>query len=252
MNTKGWKRMSNIYVYGRAFTFTYYPVDLDGNPISASADNPAIYLFAADTYPSIDNCRDGTDAIQTITSWSTSGNGYQISIDAISDPNPNEEPGTRDFHLGINFTTEASEQVQTRRIHFRVSRPLGFDEELNVTQADLEAYFNTVDSWISTTNQDNFISEATKWAKSKLEDKGYNYYKVRNPSKLRFLVIQRALNRLSLSQVSQGNNGFETLYEETKNEVESELSTMKLAIDADGSGDADTETTLSSHIRLMV
>lgn len=244
--------MANVYVYGRQFSITYFPVDLDGNPVTASADAPTIYLFGPDFYPSQDTARSGTNALQTISSWSASGNGYQFTVGAIDDSNPSDPVGTRDYHFGINFTTEASEQVQTRRLHIRVSRPLGYDEELNVVQADLEAYFPTIDNWIATSAQDTFISEATSWVKSRLEDKNYNYYLVTNPTKLKFLVIQRALNRIALAQVATGNQGFQVLLEETKDEVESEFKSMILDLDTDQDGEKDEETSIGGFIRLMV
>jgi hypothetical protein len=235
------------YQFGKAFTVTYYPTDTEGDAIKASTDAPNIYLFGHDNKPGRDVILSGTGAIETVTSWTKNGSGYDITFAAVDDPEPDSHLNTRDYYIGINFTLEAGEQVQARMIAIQLSRPLGYDNELNITSCDIEKYFHTVDDWITNHQQDSFVNEAIEWVRNQIRDNGYHYALITNPEDLRIAVIQRAINRIAMSLIADGNTGFIALKDDSMSEANKTLTRLQALIDTDADGEADKKVTSVSN-----
>jgi hypothetical protein len=224
------------YLFGQSFTYDFYPIDADGSSITPSADSPAIYVFH--DRPDLTQALAGTSAIQTITNWTNSGNAWQFTISSLS---PDGDEQFRTFYLGLNFTIEVGGSTQTVIKAFDVWRPLGRDEELSISTADVQAYFPQVLSFASSSQLSAMITVATASVKRALENKAYQFALVTNPSKLADTVIQKVLIILATSQIANGDEGFLALLEESKSTYRNLFNAQKLSYDASVSGEATEE-----------
>lgn len=242
--------MAKRFLFGQDFTLTFYPIDDDGNAITADGLDSA-YIFTDSNKPSRDDAQNGTNALQTIGSWSASGNGYELTVDGIDDPDPDSDVYQRQYWLAVNFTLSSSEQVQTSIVEIILARAVGYAEELNVVAADLEKFYPSIDGFISDSDQTQIISEATLQVKAALENKNWEFWMVKEPSKIRPAVIWRSLYLIALSEQSEGEGGFGTLLEEAKANYEDAMRSLSVRLDTNLDGEPDSKQSLGGYMRII-
>lgn len=233
--------MANIYTFGQAFTYSYYPRDASGNVLTPSADAPSIWVYS--DRPSRAEAQAGTGSTVgiEITSWSNTGNYWDITIPAITDPDDDATTHTRTYWIAVNYTLDTSGDTMTTINSVLVSRPLGYDNELNVTTANLEVFFTGVDGYLSDAQQSSLISQVQDDIKGSFKNNGYEFAMVKNPERLKQAAIHRCLYYVARDQIAEGNEGFELLMTESKGEFEAKMSSLVLDYDRDLDGDEDSE-----------
>lgn len=237
------------YTFGKNITFPFYPRDADGEVISPSVDNPSIFVFSEQ--PSREEAAAGSGSYvvgSEITSWSNSGNAYNITIPAIADPEPNSTEHTRIYYLGVNYTIETGGNTVTNILSFKVSRALGYDNELSVTAADLEVYFNKVDSYNSDSEQNSLVNESIERVKADLRAKGYEWARIHRIERLRLCVIDKTIYFIALSQIADDEDfGFRTMMDEAKDNYRSSLEELRLEYDKNQDGVEDSEANPANY-----
>ena len=242
------------YVFGQDISFQFFPKDDEGDPVTPSADSPSIWIYS--DRPDRDTVKNETGATSSvvgseITSWTPSGNSREFTIPAISDPDTSSGTYSDTYYAGIKYTLETSGQQQINIVAFIVSRTVGYDVELDVPAADIEKYFPQIDAYVTEVQQDSFVTEAIEEIRATLRDSGFDWAKIRRPDRLRLVVIHKVLSRVALSQYAGGDDGFLTMYEQSKLTADSMLSSVKLEYDSTGDQQTDSERSKGNFYRVI-
>jgi hypothetical protein len=92
-----------MYIFGKAFKYQFYPLNDDKFvDIQAITAPDSIYIFSEQ--PSITEAKAGTGNLQQISTWSDikDGNGKEIDVAAIEDPDDEAEWQRYDYWIAIN------------------------------------------------------------------------------------------------------------------------------------------------------
>lgn len=243
--------MSKRYLFGDDFTYTYFPVSNDGTPLVGIGSLDSAYIFTDTNKPDRDAAQAGTNAVQTLGSWTVNGNGYDFAVDALDDPDIDSATAERSFWLGINYVIDTGEQTQTDIVQLQMTRSVGYGAELSVSQADLSKYYPNITSFVSEAKQSDHINEAIEHVKSVLKARRIDYYEILDADELREPVIWRSLYQIALALVSSGEVGFEILMAEAKDNYENALSRLSLRLDTDLDGEPDQVKTIGSYARII-
>lgn len=242
--------MAKRYLFGKSFTFTFFPIDDKGNALSADSLVNA-YVFTDSNKPDRAAAIAGTSALQTIGSWVANGNGYDLTVAAINDPDVNSDEYQRQYWLAINFKLASGAQTQTALLELIMSRPVGYGEELNVTAAVLEKYYPAIDGFVSDADQGDIIEEAASHVKSVLKSRNWEYWMITEPGELREAVIWRALYQIALSELSDAENGFQVLLEESRTNYGNSMERLKVRLDTDLDGEPERPQTFGNYMRII-
>jgi|DEB0MinimDraft_6_1074348.scaffolds.fasta_scaffold17165_4 hypothetical protein len=243
--------MAKRYLFGKSFTFTFFPIDDKGNAISADSLVNA-YVFTDANKPDRAAAIAGTNALQTIAAWSANGNGYDLTVAAIDDPDTSSDEYQRQYWISINFKLASGEQTQTALIELIMSRPVGYGEELNVTAAVLEKYYPAIDGFVSDTDQADIIEEAAEHVKGVLKSRNWEYWMVTEPGELRSAVIWRSLYQIALAELSEQEAGFSVLLEESKENYGNAMERLKVRLDTDLDGEPERPQNFGNYMRIMI
>jgi hypothetical protein len=239
----------STYTFGQELTVNFYPKDSEGNALTPSAEDPSILLYADRPSRSDVASQSGGDEI---TTWSTSGNARVITVPAVEDPDPNGASNVQDYWLGIRFSLEATKQEQVVILPICIERPFGYGVELNIAASDLEKYFPQIDKYASEAQQTAFAGEAVEEIKAALKSGGFEWAKVRRPDRLRLAAIALILANVALSQIADGDLGFQTLLDESKEKASRLLSETAIEYDSSGDGEADVKVKRRPYKRVVV
>jgi len=242
--------MAKRYLFGRQFTFTFFPIDDDGNAVSADSLVNA-YIFTDSNKPDRAAALAGTNAAQTISSWTTNGNGYDLTIAAIDDPDSSSDEFQRQYWIAINYKLASGEQTQTSVVEMIMARPSGYGEELNVSAFVLEKYYPAIDGFVSDADQGEIIEEAANHVRAVLKSRNWEYWMITEPSELREAVIWRALYMIALAEISDSEAGFTTLLEEARTAYGNSIERLRVRLDTDQDGEPERPQTFGNYMRIL-
>ena len=238
------------YAFGKDITYKFYPLLDNADAVIASsvqAQTPAIYVFD-ETVPTRGDAVNGTNSIQTITSWSWNATKKYLyfTIPAIDDPHPDSNVTVRIYWIAINFILQSGEQTQTLIKPLQLERVVGHDRTVTVTEKDLEVYFPQVVAYSSDVQRQAYIRQAVEEVKASLRSKGYEWAKIQRADRLDMCVIYKALAMILLSQVQEPNDKFFIKYQEFKNSFILNLDSLKIEYQAMEAGSVDEVRTSGS------
>jgi hypothetical protein len=220
------------YYFGASIAYNFYAVsERSFVSLAAVTDAPAIHVYKDGFKPSREDAIAGTDnggLLQTITTWTNITNGKTFTIAAIADPDPASAQTEYTYWLGINFVLVNSGQVQTQVRALPMRRIDVHHKAVTTAQADLEAIFPTIDTYISNANQDNAIVTATTRAKIDLEALGFEWASLWRPDRLSEAVTYKALSQLMYSLIKQPNDSWQELGREYNGAYRAILDGLKL------------------------
>ena len=241
--------MANRYLFGKALTFTYYPIESDGTAIVPNALSSA-YVF--EDKPDRTDALAGTGALQTLGSWSDIGDGgYSIAVTGIDDPDPDGDNYERSYWIVFNYTLTAAEQVQTDIVEMVLARPVGYGAELSIDTTDLESFFPKIDGFLSGDEQLNLIDEAIAHVKAVLRSKRWEYWMITEPEELRQAAIWRALYMSALSLIATGDEGLDVLLENARAEYQTAIARIDIELDTDLDGEPDEKSSIGGYMRIL-
>ena len=236
------------YQFGKQFTYPFYARDKDGAAITTLQASPSIWIYSEK--PSRETVRTETGTTDflvgsEITTWTQSGNAWNITIPQIADPDTDDNQFVHTYYIGIRYQIESGGDELISISAFELTRPFGYDNELNVTTADIMKFFPQVDEYHSTSAQTDFLDEATRQVKADLNTAGYELYKGRNFDGLRYAVIWKTLYlmALALNLQNQEDEGLRVLIDESKEQYTARIQNAPIELDTDDDGEADTEVT---------
>ncbi len=229
------------YPFGQNITYTFYPlVDNEAAKNIPTTGNPvAIYYFTDNNKPSRDAAQNGTGAVNSgsaIASWTPTGNGYQFTIPAIEDPDPDGGADTRNYWLAINFILQASGQTQTVIRALEMERVSGHHKTVSVTSQDIIDYFPDALSYVSEDRINNFLFDAREEIQAYLRNKGFEWAQIYRPDRLSLVIKYKVLMHIMADQRREPGDNFDLNYQRYEKSYESAISSLQLEYDADKDG----------------
>jgi hypothetical protein len=220
------------YYFGKALTYNFYAIS-ERSPVALSAvtDAPAIYVYKHGYKPTREDAIAGTDnggRLQSIVTWSDITNGKSFTIASISDPDPTSAQEEYTYWLALNFKLVNSGQVQTHVRALPMRRIDVHHKAITTAQADLEAIFPTIDTYVSSTNQDSAIATASTRAKLDLEAYGFEWAELWRPDLLSEAVTYKALSQLMYSLIREPGDAWQELGKEYNGAYRAILDNLKL------------------------
>lgn len=243
------------FPFGKAFTYTYYPLD-DNENLSASDIASiesllvAVYIFTDEEKPSRDEAISGSGATQTIASWSDNGNlGFDISVAALDDPDPTIIDDERDFWISINYRLEAGEQVQTILRRMRMERIRGHHKRIQVTDTDLKRVWPEIDRYTEDiTERLRYTEQAISDIERDMENRRLEWSLHWRPDKLTRAAVYRTLFYAARAKQQVLGDKFNLLKEDFDKEYNQHIARLNILYDEDNDGDPIVERKAAGQV----
>lgn len=233
--------MSDRYVFGKDITRRFYPMEAN-EPLNLPTQTPTIYIF--NSQPSRDKAIAGTDAIETILTWTAASvtpfeRTYTIS--ALDDPDADSSSQSAIFWEAINFTTKLSGEIQTVIRAFVVERVEGPDSEPGTTAADLIDIYPAITAYLTPKQLDAHLRLAQDELKIDLEAMGIRWSRVHELSKLKLILAWKTIALSSESQIKTAEDKFDRRADLYNSKYERGLKNVVIPYDSDGDGKVDSK-----------
>jgi hypothetical protein len=193
-----------MYIFGKAFKYQFYPLNDDKFvDIQAITAPDSIYIFSEQ--PSITEAKAGTGNLQQISTWSDikDGNGKEIDVAAIEDPDDEAEWQRYDYWIAINTPLESGGDVQTIIRHLPIGRIRAHHKPVTVDNNDLQKIYSTIDTIASDVDQKNAIQLAILEAQKTLQTSGYEWGEIWEPQELNIAISYMAVGSLMREQIRE-------------------------------------------------
>lgn len=226
--------------FGQSFTYWFYPLvdnDTASLPNAILAQAPIIYIFG-ESVPTRADAAAGTNALQTISSWTWNyqKRAWSFTVAAIQDPDSASNIETREYWIALNFRLQTAGQIQTVIKPLQLERVVGHNKTVEVNEDDLKKYFPQIDAYSSQVQRLAYISQAVEEVKSALRIKGYDWAKIQRADRLDLCVTYKALSLVMLSQIQEPNDKFSIKYIEFKQSYTNALESLKFEYQEDEGG----------------
>lgn len=228
-----------MYPFGQSFKYTFYPI-VDSEAIQGiPTQTPAIYVYRENNKPSRDQAALGTGSLHTINTWTQERNGFYFTVPEIVDPEPTGEITKRTYWIAINFILKASGQTQTVIKALEMERVTGHQVDVYVTYPDLLQHWSEIGSYFSLEVSERFAANAKKQVITELNNQGFNWSQVTDPSQLTMCVIYKTLANLNADRRKESGDNFDKNFELFYSTYKSALTSLQLEYDADNDGAKD-------------
>ncbi len=222
--------------YGRALNLEY-----TFNPLARpSADSPSIYIFK--DLPGIQVARSGTGALQTISTWidSTLRNFTKtFTLEAIDDPEIENQKDYDTYYAAINYTLEAGEQVQTDIKEFYIHRVGGSLTHYGVDLVAVKSIYPAISSYLSDAQIDDAIRLAITEIKAEVEKQKADFDKIINKEFLFLPIAYKAIANASYSQFKEVGDRFYTRWQDFSKMYIDYMQNYIPKVDSKSSGQSD-------------
>ena len=228
------------FPFGKSFTYQFFPLADEVALTSLPSQTPAIYVFDDSGRPGYAEASAGTGAVQTVTSWTANGhNGYDITIAAIDDPDPDSTLARRTYWIAINFILASSEQSQCLIRALEMERVTAHHKRITVTSSDLQAFWPAINSYCTLVELDGMLDLSRAVIREDLRNKGFEWATLYRPDRLYHACVYKALDLACLSQLQQQGDKFDKLHEQFSRFFEQIMAGLKIEIDANLDGSPD-------------
>lgn len=219
------------YPFGRDFVYTFYP-ELDGKAmLGVPSQTPNIYLFTDSNAPTRATGISGVGSFRNITSWTKRGEGFEIAISSIQDPDVNSELAVRTYYIAINFILFSGGQSQLFLRTLEMERVRGHHDKINVVAQDLIDSYPGLDSFVDKPMILSFLEIAKDDVKGFFLDEGLKWAEIYELEALRRLVINCALAYIMANQRRVAGDVFDLNYEMFNLKYESLKKSLKVRVD---------------------
>lgn len=240
-----------MYPFGKDIVYTFYPL-VDGKPVVLPTQNPTIYVFTDSNKPTQDQAQNGTNALgSAITSWSAKGNGFDFTIPAILDPDPDSTQDRRTYFLGINFILQSAGQIQTIIRALDLQRVEAHHKKIDVIPSDVISYFPQIESYVSMQQLQRFITLSIEEIKVELQQKGYEWAQIYRPDRLQLAVIFKCMMYAMVSQRKTPGDQFDLNFDLYKETYSNLIQGVRLEYDTDRDGEPQEELIKTDFIYLV-
>lgn len=215
--------------FGGDFTFPYYP-HVGGDAFDPPSQTPTIYVF--DAAPDPTAARNGTGAIETISSWTEGTANYRpFTVSAIADPDDGTK--SKKYWVAINYVPVTGGSSTVDVLQFILQTPDGQTAEVTPTAAEMKQRDTTLATYYSTDSDiDNYVSNAETKLKAFLSNQGYHWTRIENPEDLKESVIYWALTDMMVAQINEEGDRFSIKAESYKELMMTLRNQLRLEYDA--------------------
>lgn len=228
------------YTWGRDIVFKWFPQLDNVQCEDFPSQTPTIYVFHTESMPTQSAARAGTGANQTISSWSSIPGGFQFTISAIPDPDPNSATQRRVYWVAINFVLKTGGQVQCVIEPLEMLRLFGQQSKVDVTIASFTASYPEIAQYVSPQTLTEVILEATEIVRIELMSAGFNWAQIKRPDLLSLLVKTRAKMSIEMSQRQAEGDKFDLDFKQDEQVYKLMKNGLKLEYDANQDNVADS------------
>lgn len=214
-----------IYPFGQDFDVTFYTWNNGQLLQNLPAQTIQVYLFSA--MPTIEVAQSGSGALNSIAVSYTSGNVY-FTVPAIDNPSTNNETTVYDYWLAINFYLENNEQLQTIIRAVQLQQVHLSDTTASVGVEDLKQIAPRISTYLDDDDLNAFIATAHQFVLDNLRNKGLQFNLIADLTKLKPLIIFKALEMAHASEIQTPNDKFTTLMEIYRKGYEEALNVLVL------------------------
>jgi hypothetical protein len=238
-------------LFGKTITREFIPDD-GFESIVTHSQVPAIYLFSV--LPSYDQAISGTGASQSVNYWTHSGvtasRGYSYA--PVVDPSSASAITYYDYFEAINYKLEAAGTTQTKIRSFPIKRAEALDSKPNATITDIKYLWPEIVAYITDTDLDRYLTVAEELIRANFEGSGNKWTSLRQLNRIKYAIAFKAIIMFSAVQLTKPNGDkFASRIEYFAKELDSLLSSVKLPIDADRDGIAESISTTGSSYAVI-
>lgn len=228
------------YNFGKDIVRKLYPEE-NLQPLQVPVQNPTIYLFSAQ--PSLADAALGTNAIQTVTSWTQNGIApYAItySFTSVSDPSTTGSTYGRTYYEALLYRNKAAAQVQQVIRTFDLERPEAPAEAPNATVTDLANVYPAITAYATTPQLTEHIGIALEEIKTELRAKGLDWAQLGNQARLKYALAYKTISLVCLSQIREREDKHEFRYKEFQLKYQAQMDSIALPFDENKDGIFDS------------
>lgn len=239
------------YSYGKDLVYTFYPL-LDDKSVILPSQTPSIYVFTDTNRPSLDDALNGTNALGSeITSWTQRGLGYDITIPAISDPDPTSNIDRRTFWIGINVVMQSGADVQTIIRSLEMQRVQMHHKAIEILYSDVISYFPQIEGYLNIQQIQRFITVSKAEIQNELKAKGFEWAQVYRPDQLTLGCIFKVMMYAMASQRKSPGDQFDLNFDLYKSSYQNFIQSLKLEYDSDRDGEPEEQPFTTDTIYLI-
>lgn len=229
------------HIFGKAITrgFTSY---IENTEIIVSTDSPSIYLFSSE--PSLTVARAGTEALQTLSSWTRAVNAPFLNaynFAAVSDPDPTGATDSYTYWEAINYYPEAGGQKETVIRNFAISRAQAGEDSAGTSIDDVKKVYPAIESYLTDTQLTDILDSALEQMKIDLEAVKLSWGKIKSQSRLKLTLAYLCIAMSSESQIMPPQDKFTKRAEIYNEKYAQNLKKISLSYDSNGNSTADTK-----------
>jgi len=229
------------HIFGKAISrgFTSY---VENTEIIVSITAPTIYLF--DSEPTLEEARAGTDALQTLSSWTRATSAPFLntySFTAVEDPSPTSATDSYTYWEAINYYPEAAGQKQTVVRSFTISRAKAGEDSIGLTIADVKEVYPQITSYLTDGQLTAILDAATDQMKIDLEAVGLKWANIKSQSKLALTLAYLCIAMSAESQITTEGDRFAARADRYHEKYSGNLKKIELSYASDNSSTADSK-----------
>ncbi len=241
------------FPFGKDFAYTFYAGSSDEYEALPTAPE-SIYIYQTGYRPTRAEAAAGTDnggLLQTISTWTDSGEGKVFSVDAIDDPDPTGSNTEHTYWVVVNFKLSTGEQTQTIIRALPMRRVWAHHAAVTTSKADLQTIFPKIDDYWNDSEQDASIELAVDMVKAELNSKGFEWALIWQPDKLNHAVAYKALTFLTAGELAAGADTWQRSHETWTNAADTALNTLRFEYDRYETQEPSSTETKGAYIRIM-
>lgn len=218
------------YVFGKDILYNLFTYE-DGEKITALPTQTVTgYIFRPQ--PDRAAALAGTGAISSFTQSLTAGDDIQLTIPAVSDPDPTGGVTHYTYWVAVNFVLKTGGQVQTVLRAIEIYRVFGQDSDIGVTTSKVIEVFPDITAYITTSQIESMIALARAEIVADLDNKGMQWASIHEPKQLYHALL---FNSLFYVFGSQGER-FEAQAQSAKQSYENTKRALRLSYDTSQTG----------------
>lgn len=230
------------YSFGKDIIYYFVPV-IDDEPIlNIPTQTPAIYVFSYQNKPSVADARSGTNKLgSTIAAWTARGQGFEFTIPAITDPDPNSQVNDYTYWIAINFILKSGGDTLTLIRSLEMERPSLEHEQIETTISDIISIYSDITAYKSESQILRYMSEAKSLIKLSLSIKGFEWAQIHNAKDFNAAHRYKTLELIMASLRRTSGDTFDSNFTYYKELADGYLNAIQLEYDSDKDGEPDVE-----------
>lgn len=224
------------YPFGKDFTYYFVPAVDNDTLRGIPSQTPNIYVFLDSARPNRTVAASGSGALQSISAWTQRGDGYEIAIGAISDPDVTASNDKRQYWIAINFVEKTAGQTQTIVKMLEMERSKAIQKPISITADDLIGLYPGITGYVSEAQINAFVQLAIVEVQASLLQKGFEWAQVYRHDRLNLAVQMKTLASIFMSQRSEPGDNFDQNYQEYKAIYNATIQAISIEYDNDLDG----------------